>query len=180
MALTSGAIAAALKDFEDDEPAAALALPGLHPALPPAPAPRAVDDEIDGGDEAPPLAIAAPRDVPREVSVGGDSGSEEIDGEGRGPLARTPDELVPAFIEGVATKLKKRTRDEQAGILVECPVHEGCSCYRSLRLDTAFFGPRAAVFFCGAWLRGASVRDVASHHRWRPSRDEVRAYKESL
>ena len=90
----------------------------------------------------------------------------------------------PTHIEGQRTKRIKGRKDAKYSyadrIAVECCMHDNCRTSRSLALDVAVHGPRAAEFFLGAWLRRAPDMPRDKHFGYRPLRAEVRAYAESL
>ena len=105
----------------------------------------------------------------------GDAG-DEVAGEGELEEIAWPEHIL-----GQPVAFKLRTASSQIGLEVRCmdPAHgPSCKRYRSARLETDVYGELAAVYFLGAWLRGGRPDDSISHSRWKPSRAQVRAFRD--
>jgi hypothetical protein len=89
----------------------------------------------------------------------------------------------PSSIQGV-TVVHEKARDADGnivseGLRVRCPNpnhHHGL--YRSLKLDLARFGQRAAEYYLGAWLLDAHASDDQRNHK-KPNRASVQAFCET-
>lgn len=130
--------------------------------------PDAAAFEIDG-DDGEPVPVQDENSPSSSSSSSSSSPSHEIDGDGEAVA------FVPPSIDGVKCHMEKHRHTNDEGLRVRCPVHVGCSKFRSLRRDVALWGPKASVLFLGAWLSGAE--DHMDHHgAWKPTREDIRAY----
>ena len=141
-------------------------VPAALLATPAAPAPggglRAIADvDGDDGHEGPETAPPQPIVDAERPAVHGDGADGGYD--------------VPEFILGQPVSLEVHWRGGQ-GLRVQCPVHPGCTKYRSLALDVHLFGPAAAKHFLATWLRAAESKDAGEHSRWKPTRAQIQEY----
>ena len=151
----------------DDAPLLALLDASLHVvAAPPTP--------IEGDDGVP----STPPPVGDAADAAG--GSEGDDGAIEGDAAAD----LPERIRGQKVKVERHWNVDGslkgAGMRVQClnPDHKH-SRFRSLHLDVAVFGPRAAEFYLGAWLGQSFTSDRADHGRLGPSRAAIREYADT-
>jgi len=101
--------------------------------------------------------------------------------------ALAPEDRYPKILFGEPVRrkwLKKAGEKPSLSLEVSCPnqahrVDGGCTCSRRVNLDVAVFGPDASVYCLGTWLLGAFERPKHQHHKWRPSRLDVREHKET-
>ncbi|CAK0908732.1 unnamed protein product, partial [Prorocentrum cordatum] len=155
-----------------------------------------IEDIVDGGVDADPPPVHGAAD---DDDVAGDCG-EEVGGDG-GPTGDEPPPVadapapppaplggapagpaigVPHFIDGQRVTHESHVMPSGArheGLRVRCsnPGHGACRCFRSTRVDVEKYGPRAAEYFLGAWLRLAHGAATKAAHR-KPRREEIDAY----
>ena len=173
-----------------------LALPpapqGALQRLPRPPAPIAdaagsSDDEVVGGGSPAGYVEALSAGVPeQDVVVAAHAAPGELcAAEAAGVDADAPP--YPPVIEGSPVRLVKGRQDlrwsyrDRLSVPCNNPDHRahGCAKTRSLDLDQHIYGPRAAHFFLGAWLRLSNL-PVAEHRKRRPTVAEIKLYAESF
>ena len=107
-------------------------------------------------------------------------------------IAAADDDALPEAVDGDAiapwpthvcgAKIVREDRVTPTGLYTEgvrisCPYHgRPCNKYRSRHLRQDREGRLAAVFFLGAWCKGADVRSAQEHQRWNPSIAEVHEF----
>lgn len=94
------------------------------------------------------------------------------------------DPAFPKFILGQPVKLEQHWHAggtvASQGIRILCanPTHVNCSKYRSLRMETGVFGPRAAELYLMCWTLNSEM-PCELHRRFKPSRAQVREIAET-
>ena len=152
-----------------------------------------VDLDVDGGDDAKPVAAepvaaeAAPALASSSSSSSSSSGSSDSDSSSASPGGASVEGDVPApagvvlpdEIEGIRWAVERRGTPGE-GYRVKCALHPDCRAFRCSHIDVAVFGVMAAFIyiyiFLGAWLRQGVLLDADAHRAWRPKRTDVREY----
>jgi hypothetical protein len=161
------------------DPALAEALIGDAAPLPPAaPAqPLALQDlHISGDDEVPVAAIAGSSSSNDSSSSSSSNHAGQISGDDEA-------DPYPNFLEGVAVVVERHSDRSDTGLRVQCQVHQNCELYRSCKLHVGTFGPRAAEYFLGTWLKRGTLErfpEKQLHKAWKPTVAEVREYIREL
>ena len=158
----------------NDLPPPAGAIPSLS-EHPPQPREVQLDDDMDGDQEeleGVPLGeemAMAPAEL--EEHQQSDSGVDHDDVE---------DVAWPENIAGsrlVAEDKVGRHGALHRGFRVACSFHGWpCRKFRSIAKHTDRYGPRACLYFLGAWLEGAASHPAGSHTGWEPSAAQIRAF----
>jgi hypothetical protein len=166
-----------------DQPGDFSALDVPPSSVPPAnPNIACLSDEEDG----PLVLLSAPSPPPPEQAVpepiaGPEDAAEMIDA-GVAVAEPIADEHVwPAELHGARLTVEAENLDPGhhyfARLKVQCnnPLHLNCRKSRSTQLQTEVFGPRAALYYLGAWL-AASDKPESEHRGMRPTVAQIRAY----
>jgi hypothetical protein len=155
------------------------AVPIVLKALPslPAPVPAAIDDgEVDGGDGGIAVTVDAAAHKSSSSSssstTSSNSSASEVDGDD------AVEEFIPEQLQGAKVYREVHHQKGTTGLRMLCPLHAGCSKFRSFKLDVAQFGDRSASYFLDTWAVRATTMTRAAHKKWRPSRVEVREHIE--
>lgn len=158
-----------------------------EPEAPPVPGPPLAlpmfgGMEIDGGLPLPPPPPGAPAPEPPPPAPEGPPlapledqpppAALEIDAGQAPPAPEGPAGPWPEFIYG--RKVTVERKRNQFGLRVSCWKHNNCKKYRSTRLQTNRYGPRAAEFFLTAWQAHAEEH-VENHGAWDPSPAQIQA-----
>lgn len=105
-----------------------------------------------------------------EASEGGLSAGESVASSGFAEYYK------PDAIQGCVVTRERHKNKGYVGLRVQCPLHEGCSKYRSCRLWQAQIGHTAAADFLNAWLNaGIGIENTVEHMRYMPTLAETRA-----
>ena len=142
--------------------------------------------KIDGALLAAPVAPAPSGGLLPVADVDGDDGQEDAAPPPPRPIADVDAPAVdgdgvdggfevPEFILGQPVSLEVHWRGGQ-GLRVQCPLHPGCSKYRSMTMCVPALGPAAAKHFLATWLAGAHSRTPEEHRGWRPTVAEIRQH----
>ena len=176
----------ALKALSDDVPTAVMAvlaqparkrkldptIDGDDGGLPPLPAP--VDDVLALCDESPSSSSSSSSSSgPASKSDAASGGAGSIDGDDGGFV-------MPGEICGMRVKQERHEGGRDAGLRVKCPIHPGCSRFRSLRKNVDWFGPKAPLYFLGAWIKAANHLPVEQHRGHSPPMQTIREFVASL
>ena len=63
------------------------------------------------------------------------------------------------------------------GVRVTCLRHGGkCRKFKALHMGTEKYGPKAPLYFLGAWIVGGATRSFEEHHRWLPTAKDIEAF----
>ena len=121
------------------------------------------DDVVgDDGQQVDELVLAVPPPVP--VGDGLPAGLEAISYFIEGQKVTRETHILPSGVEAVGVRVHC------------CNINHGkCRLFRSIRLGTDRYGPRAAQYYLGAWLRIAFESGDKAGHR-KPTSAEVDAY----
>ena len=131
------------------------------------------DDESESG--APPTPADDPEPPAPEVveePVLAAAAAEVAGEEGEEPL------VWPDMIEGCPVKFENHWDRMDMGLRIQCFKHPGCKKYRSINYDPFAMGPRAAVFYLGAWA--SMDLPAGEHQRAKPTKANVQAYRDGL
>lgn len=131
---------------------------------------KADDPGVDGDDA--PIAL---QDLDSSSSSSTSSSSSSCPaGEVDGDDADQPD--LPSLIGGCPVWREAHHRRSDEGLRVQCPRHQGCKRFRSLKMDVHLFGPSAAVHYLEVWLAKAGELSRERHKHYKPSRVEIREH----
>lgn len=125
-------------------------------------------DQGSGGVDA-----AGPVALPGDDEIAGDDAVASA-----GDL---PPQPWPLSIEGqTVTRVKGRvdahwSYHDRLSVRCSNPLHPNCTRSRSTEMDRQVLGHRAAEAFLGVWLSRSNV-PAQEHRKFKPSRDEMRAY----
>lgn len=103
-------------------------------------------------------------------------------GPGGGEAGRLGEHAIPKTVLGQKI-IRMKGRHDQAWsyedrLSVKCsdPLHGRCSKSRSLAMDADKFGPLAAVYYLGPWLKRSRDLGQRDHRGFVPSRADVQAF----
>ena len=97
-----------------------------------------------------------------------------------------PDDSSDIFILGQRVSVEGHGNERgDVGFRVYCPLHHGlddrpCRKYRSWTAWQEHFGHMAAEYYLATWLAKAGDMEHKTHHEWRPTLAQVRAYVNTL
>ena len=96
-----------------------------------------------------------------------------------GEDGRAEDPTMPAFLLGQRVSVESKL-DGRIGLRVRClnPAHGECKKYRSLRMQTDKYGPKAAVYYLTAWLEASHADLPQPHNKWKPSPELIQAVRD--
>ena len=126
---------------------------------------------------APPLLPPALPLLDEGVVPADEAAEEAIDGDG------DDDDIWPAFVLGARVVSEDRATPGgvwNEGLRVTCPTHgPGCRKFRSKHLRQEVDGRKAALYYLGAWVRGAEGRSAKEHAAFNPRVGEIHAFMAS-
>ena len=132
------------------------------------------DEDIAGDPDAEaPVDEAMPIEGEQKEEIVGDP--LDANGGAARSIDRAPKHIDGNLVEYI--KVRKCGKWKYSDrISVRCNYHENCERSRSLDLEVASFGDRAAEGFLGAWLRKGAHCSAAEHKRLKPLAHEIWAY----
>ena len=93
--------------------------------------------------------------------------------------------MTPKTLEGFELRKVKGRSDDRHSYAhrwaARCcnEEHISCSKSRSSELDILALGPKAPLYFLGAWLRAASRLDAEEHRGYKPDYAAMAAFRDS-
>lgn len=179
---TGDLVALSALDRELAEPHAASAPPAPHALADP-------DASVAGDDVAMDAPMAALQDGEgNHADDGGSVAGSAVEPAGPPPPLGQRHEGVPVdlFPDHLLGQRLRRVKGKHGGgwnyqprLSISCTnaTHERCNKSRSVELDVAKYGPRAALYFIGAWLSRAEAMTAEQHRRWVPDAESIRSFK---